>query len=120
MGKIDGGELFVRTLKQAGVKQFFTLVGGHLDSILQASINNEMPVLDNRHEAAAGHAAEGYARSTGELGVALVTAGPGFANMVTSVVNAWLDAVPVLFVAGGPPLRDAETNPLQGDFDQVA
>jgi acetolactate synthase-1/2/3 large subunit len=50
----------------------------------------------------------------------VITAGPGFTNALTAMVDAWLDAIPVVFVAGSPPLREVETNPLQGGFDQVA
>jgi acetolactate synthase I/II/III large subunit len=120
MTKIDGGELLVRTMLAGGVDHVFTLHGGHLDSIYQACLEHNLPFTDCRHEAAVGHAAEGHARSTGKLGIALITAGPGFANALTAIVNAWLDRIPVLFIAGAPPLRDAETNPLQGGFDQVA
>lgn len=120
MSKIDGGELLVRTMLSAGVDHVFTLHGGHLDAIYQACLDHSLAFTDCRHEAAVGHAAEGYSRSTGKLGVAVVTAGPGFTNALTAMVNAWLDCIPVLFIAGAPPLRDAETNPLQGGFDQVA
>jgi acetolactate synthase-1/2/3 large subunit len=120
MTKIDGGELLVRTMLAAGVDHVFTLHGGHLDAIYQACLDHNLPFTDCRHEAAVGHAAEGHSRATGKLGVAIVTAGPGFANAITAMVNAWLDRIPVLFIAGAPPLRDSETNPLQGGFDQVA
>ncbi len=117
---IDGGELLVRTLKKAGLTHIFTLHGVHIDPIFQACIDHRITMIDTRHEAAAGHAAEAYARSTGTTGVAVVTAGPGFTNVVTSVTNAWLDRVPVLYITGAPPLREAETNAFQGGFDQVA
>lgn len=120
MAHLDGGELLARTLVAAGVRDVFALHGGHLESFFQGCINNGIHLLDTRHEAAAGHAADGYARSTGKLGVCAVTAGPGFANVMTAVVNAQLDASPVLFLVGAPPLREAETNPLQGGFDQIA
>jgi acetolactate synthase-1/2/3 large subunit len=120
MSKIDGGELFVRTLEAAGVDTIFTLHGGHLDAIYQAARGRPLRLVDMRHEQAAGHAADGFARCTGRTGVALVTAGPGFTDSVTAIANAWLDCIPTLFVAGAAPLRDAETLPLQGGLDQVA
>ncbi len=120
MAKVDGGELFVRTLEAAGVDTIFTLHGGHLDAIFQALRERPIRLVDLRHEQAAGHAADGFARTTGRTGVAIVTAGPGFTDCVTAIANAWLDCIPVLFVAGAPPLRDAETLPLQGGIDQVA
>ncbi|WP_374575068.1 thiamine pyrophosphate-binding protein [Phenylobacterium sp.] len=120
MAMLDGGELLARTLKQAGVDEIFALHGGHLESLFQGCVNNQIRLTDTRHEAAAGHAADGYARTTGRLGVCVVTAGPGFANAVTAILNAQLDASPTLFIVGAPPLREAETNPLQGGFDQMA
>ena len=120
MATINGGALFVRVLQQAGVDTLFTLHGGHLDAILQAADAAGMRLVDTRHEQAAGHAADGWARTTGKLGVAVVTAGPGMTDCVTAIANAYLDCVPTLFVAGAAPLREAETLPLQGGLDQVA
>lgn len=120
MGTIDGGELFVRALQNAGIDTVFTLHGGHLDAIYQAARDRGLRLVDTRHEQAAGHAADGWARVTGRTGVALVTAGPGLTDCVTAIANAWLDCVPTLFVAGAAPLRDAELLPLQGGFDQLA
>lgn len=117
---IDGGELLVRALEQGGVDTIFTLHGGHLDAIFQAALNHEFRLIDTRHEQAAGHAADGWARTTGRTGVAVVTAGPGFTDCITAIANAHLDCSPVLFIAGAAPLRDAETLPLQGGLDQVA
>jgi acetolactate synthase-1/2/3 large subunit len=120
MSRIDGGTMLVRVLRQAGVDTLFTLHGGHLDAIFQAARNAGLRLIDTRHEQAAGHAADGWARTTGKPGVALVTAGPGFTDCVTAITNAFLDCVPTLFIAGAAPLRDAETLPLQGGIDQVA
>ena len=120
MARVDGGELFVRTLEAAGIDTIFTLHGGHLDAILQAARDRGLRLIDTRHEQAAGHAADGYARTTGRTGVALVTAGPGFTDVMTAMANAYLDCIPTLFVAGAAPLREAETLPLQGGIDQVA
>jgi acetolactate synthase-1/2/3 large subunit len=102
------------------VSDIFTLHGGHLDSIFQACLDHDIRLIDTRHEAAAGHAADAYARQTGGLGVAIATAGPGFTNIITAITQAYLDCVPVLFVAGAAPLRDEEVLPLQGGIDQVA
>ena len=77
-------------------------------------------LIDTRHEQSAGHAADGYARTTGKIGVAMVTAGPGVTDVVSAVTNAYLDCVPTLFIGGAAPLRDAEALPLQGGIDQVA
>jgi len=120
MAQVNGGELFIRVLESAGIDTLFTLHGGHLDAILQAAAEHDMHLVDMRHEQAAGHAADGWARTTGRVGVAIVTAGPGFTDCVTAIANAYLDCVPTLFVAGAAPLREAETLPLQGGIDQVA
>lgn len=116
----NGGELLIRTLERAGIDTIFTLHGGHLDAIFQAALDRGFRLVDTRHEQAAGHAADGWARTTGQTGVAIVTAGPGFTDCVTAVANAYLDCIPTLFIAGAAPLRDAETLPLQGGIDQVA
>lgn len=116
----DGGELLVQTLKAAGVQHAFVLHGGHLDPIFQACLDHDLQLIDTRHEAAAGHAADAYARQTGQIGVAIATAGPGFTNVLTAITQAYLDRIPVLFIAGSAPLRDAERWPLQGGVDQVA
>jgi acetolactate synthase-1/2/3 large subunit len=120
MTNISGGELVIRTLLQAGVEQVFALHGAHIETLFQSCREHEVGVLDTRHEAAAGHAAEGYARAARRLGVAMITAGPGFTNVVTSIANAYLDRTPVLYLAGSAALGDAETNTLQAGIDQVA
>ena len=120
MATVTGGELLVRTLMKAGVERIFGLHGAHLESIFQSCLDHRIPILDVRHEVAAGHAAEGYARAGRRLGVAMVTAGPGFTNVVTSIANAFLDRTPVLYLAGSASTRDAETNTLQAGIDQAA
>ena len=120
MANVSGGELVVRTLLAAGVDNIFTLYGGHLETIFQSIREHRLAFLDVRHEVAAGHAAEGYARSQRRLGVALITAGPGFTNALTSITNAWLDRTPVLYICASIPQPYAEANVVQGGFDQVA
>ena len=120
MAKIDGGEMVVRMLRQEGITTLFVLHGGHLDSLLQAAVRHDLRLVDTRHEQAAGHAADGWARTTGQTGVAVVTAGPGLTDCVTAIANAYLDGIPTLFIAGAAPLGEAETLPLQGGLDQVA
>lgn len=120
MAQVTGGELLIRTLESAGVETVFGLHGAHLETLFQACAAHGIPIVDTRHEAAAGHAAEGYARAARRLGVALVTAGPGFTNCLTSLANAYLDRTPVLYLSGAAALRDAETNTLQAGIDQAA
>ncbi len=120
MSRISGGAALAQTLHALGVTEVFALHGGHLDAFLVACPGAGVRLTDVRNEASAGHAAEAFARATGKIGVAVITAGPGFTNALTAITSAWLDASPVLFIAGAPPLREVATNPLQGGFDQVA
>jgi len=120
MGLVTGGELLVRTLERAGVTHLFGIHGAHLETIFQACRQHGLTLIDTRHEVAAGHAAEGYARALRKLGVAMGTAGPGFTNLLTSITNAYLDRTPVLYLSGSAALAQAETNTLQAGFDQVA
>ena len=120
MAKIDGGEMIVRTLENEGVSEIFTLHGGHLDSIYAACAAHGFRVIDTRHEQAAAHMADGWARTTGRPGVAMVTAGPGVTDAVTGVANAFMDSIPMILIGGRSPLLDDELLPLQGGIDQVA
>lgn len=120
MDKVTGGALLARTLQAANVREVFTLHGGHLDAFLIACRDHGIRLTDTRHEASAGHAAEAYARATGEIGVAVVTAGPGFTNAYTAIANAFLDRMPVLFIVGAPSSREGDLNALQGGIDQIA
>ncbi|MEP7215664.1 MAG: thiamine pyrophosphate-binding protein [Anaerolineaceae bacterium] len=119
MAMVGGGEMVIRALEQQGVREVFALSGGHLDPIFQACHEHGLRLIDTRHEAAAAHMADGFARTTGRPGVAIVTAGPGVANAVTGVANAWMDAVPMICIGGRSPLRDEDRLPLQ-NLDQLA
>ena len=118
MAVVDGGELLARQLVHAGVDQLFVLSGGHLDPIFVAAADHGLRITDTRHEAAATHMADGYARATGKLGVAVVTAGPGVTNGLTGVANAHADASPILVIGGRFPLRDEDRLALQS-MDQI-
>jgi acetolactate synthase-1/2/3 large subunit len=120
MTMVTGGELLVRTLAAADVRHIFGIHGAHLETIFQACRAHDIAIVDTRHEVAAGHAAEGYARSLRKLAVAMGTAGPGFTNLLTSLTNAYLDHSPVLYLSGSAALSQAETNTLQSGFDQIA
>src|SRR3989442_9468229 len=114
MARVDGGELLTRTLGRHGVREVFPLHGGHLDAAYQADSARRLRFIDTRHEQAAGHAADGWARTTGRVGVAMVTAGPGVTDVVTAVANAYLDCIPTLFIGGAPPPPAAPTRPPAG------
>ena len=77
MSRVDGGELVARTLAREGVTHLFGLGGGHINPTWWAAPRHGIRIIDVRHEAAAAHAAEGWALATGEPGVCIVTAGPG-------------------------------------------
>jgi acetolactate synthase-1/2/3 large subunit len=117
---VDGGELVARTLKEFGVEVAFGLHGGHLDSLLVGFRRNGIRLVDTRHEAVAVNAADGYARLTGRLGVAFATAASGYSNAIAGLATAYADRSPMLLLTSSPPLRDAETNALQGSIDQIA
>lgn len=111
--KIDGGEMFASMLEREGVQNIFGLHGGHIDPIFQACRDHGIRIIDTRHEQAAGHMADAWARTTGRPSVAVVTAGPGVTDIVTAVANAHIDSVPMLVVGGRYALADDEMMPLQ-------
>ena len=92
----------------------FGLQGGHIQPIWDRLAANGVSIVDVRHEGAAVHMAAAHALLTGELGVALVTSGPGVTNCVTSIANADLERAPVLVIGGCPPARQDHMGPLQG------
>src|SRR5919206_1844424 len=81
---MHGGRLVARVLKNEGVSHLFTLCGGHIASIYDGCIDEGIRIIDTRHEQAAAHAADAYARLTRGIGVAAVTAGPGVTDAVTA------------------------------------
>ena len=88
-GVISGGHLVARALKNEGVDTIFTLCGGHIIDIYDGCVDEGIRIVDVRHEQVAAHAADGYARQTGKLGVVVTTAGPGCTNAVTGVATAF-------------------------------
>jgi thiamine pyrophosphate-dependent acetolactate synthase large subunit-like protein len=116
---LNGGELAAWALREAGVEVVFALHGGHLDSFLTGCRRFGVELVDCRHEAAAVNAADGYARSTGRVGVAAVTAGPGLFNAVAGISNAAADAIGVVVITSSPPLGESETGEMQGRLDQL-
>lgn len=113
-----GGQLVAHALKREGVSRLFTLCGGHILPILDGCLDEDIQVLDGRHEEAVAHMAEAWSRITGEVGVISVTAGPGMTNAVTGVANAYENGVPMLILGGRSSLEDNEIGSLQ-DIDQM-
>ena len=118
MALVDGGDLVIRAIKQEGVDTIFTLSGGHVQAIYDAAIDENVRVIDTRHEQVAGHAAEGWSRATRRCGVAVVTAGPGVTDCVTAIANAWHNKSPMLVIGGRSPLARFEMGALQ-DMDHT-
>ena len=102
--KLTGAEIFLESLKREGVKTLFGLPGGVVLKIFDIlHQQKDIEVILTRHEQGAGHMAEGYAKATGKVGVALVTSGPGMTNIVTPLVDAYMDSVPIVVFTGQVP-----------------
>ncbi len=102
--KIKGSELFVKALIEEGVDTLFAYPGGQAMDLFDALYGeDEIDVILPRHEQALIHAADGYARSTGKVGVCLVTSGPGATNLVTGIATANYDSVPLVCFTGQVP-----------------
>ena len=102
--EMTGAEIFVRCLKEEGVDILFGYPGGAVLHIYDALYQQkDVSHVLVRHEQGAVHAAEGYAKSTGRVGVALVTSGPGATNAVTGIADAYMDSVPMVVFTGQVP-----------------
>src|SRR5512132_959199 len=119
MSELNGGHLVARTLKQAGVGHVFTLCGGHILPIYDGCLAEGIGIVDVRHEQAAAHAADAYARLTRNIGVAMVAPGPGVTDAVTGVANAYAARSPMLLIGGAAPLGLRGLGALQ-EMEQVA
>ncbi len=113
MAKIHGGQVIARALKAEGVDTVFTLTGGHIIPLMGGCVAEGIEVIDVRHEQAAAHAADAYARLTGKLGVAIVTAGPGVTDALTGVANAYYANSPTLLLGGRHLAREDLKGGLQ-------
>jgi acetolactate synthase-1/2/3 large subunit len=113
-----GGHLLAAALTAEGVQDLFTLSGGHLAPVYDGCLAEGIRIVDFRHEQAAVHAADGWARVTGAPGVAAVTAGPGVTGSVTAIANAFQADSPVLVIGGKSPLAELGMGSFQ-EMDQV-
>jgi acetolactate synthase-1/2/3 large subunit len=118
MALVHGGRLVAQALKRHGITHIFTLCGGHIQAIYDGCLDEDIRVVDVRHEQTAGHAADGYARVTGRPGVCAVTAGPGVTDVVTAVANAQRAGVPIVVIGGAGPKLLQDMGSLQ-DMDAV-
>lgn len=102
--EITGAELFVKAIKEEHVTTLFAYPGGQAMDLFEALYGEkEIEVIVPRHEQGLVHAADGYARSTGKVGVCLVTSGPGATNLVTGIATANYDSVPLVCFTGQVP-----------------
>jgi acetolactate synthase-1/2/3 large subunit len=113
-----GADLVVRALAEAGARTVFTLSGNQIMSIFDACIDHDLRLVHVRHEAAAVFMAEAWAQLTGEIGVALVTAGPGFANALSPLLAARASETPVLLLSGDSPCAQDGQGAFQ-ELDQM-
>src|SRR4029079_16864086 len=114
---VEAAELIVSYLERLGVAALFGVPGGAIEPLYNALARSERrggprPVVA-RHEAGAAFMADGYARETGKIGVAIATSGPGATNLITGVATAYANNVPMLVITGQPPLRNFGRGALQ-------
>ena len=103
MTDIRGADALMRSLVAGGVCNVFTLSGNHIMPLFDAALDAGVRLLHTRHEAAAVHMADAWARITGEIGIALVTGGPGHANAVSALYTALMAESPVVLISGHAP-----------------
>ena len=108
-----GCDLLVRSLAAAGVRKIFTLSGNHIMPIFDAVIGSGIELVHTRHEASAVHMADAWSRITGEVGIALVTGGPGHANAVSALYTAQMAEAPVVLLSGHAPNDQAGRGAFQ-------
>src|SRR5437870_3884939 len=117
-GQRHVGHAIAEVIKSEGIPNLFTLSGGHIAPIYDGCVAEGIRIVDFRHEQAAGHAADGWARVTLRPGVAAVTAGPGVTDAVTGIANALYANSPMLLLSGKNPIVEFEMGSLQ-EMDQV-
>ena len=115
MSASRGADLLARSLRQAGVTRIFTLSGNHVMPVFDAALSAGIDLIHVRHEAAAVHMADAWARLTGNPGIALVTGGPGHANAVAALYTAQMAESPVVLLSGHAP----NGQPGRGAFQEM-
>lgn len=118
MAKINGGEMIEKVFNKEGIKYIFGIPGGHIYPMMEACDEKGIKFIGVRHEMNAAFMAEGWALTTGNVGVCTGTAGPGFTNLFTGLANADRNGVPVLCMAGKAKITEYDRNELQ-DFNQI-
>ena len=110
-----GADALIGALRVAGVPRIYTLSGNHIMPVFDAALDSGIALIHTRHEASTVHMADAHARITGEVGVALVTGGPGHANAVSALYTALMAEAPVLLLSGHAPLGQLG----QGAFQEM-
>ncbi|TFG13953.1 MAG: thiamine pyrophosphate-binding protein [Promethearchaeota archaeon] len=120
---LNGGDLVVKCLLKEGVTKIFGIVGGELlkiyDAIERWGREENIDTVMVRHEQAAGHAADAWARATGEIGVCMGTAGPGVTHLVPAIAAANADSIPMLVIGAQVARMFDDTGILQGGLNQM-
>ena len=101
--KLTGAQILMEVLKEEGVDSIFGYPGGAIIDIYDELAKTDIHHILVRHEQAAVHAADGYARAGGRVGVCLVTSGPGVTNTITGIASAYMDSVPIVILSGQVP-----------------
>ncbi len=102
--KMNGARIMLECLKKEGVDTVFGYPGGTVINIYDELFSfKEIRHILPRHEQAGTHAADGYARATGKVGVAIATSGPGATNTVTAIATAYMDSIPMVIITGQVP-----------------
>jgi len=101
--RIPGSKILMECLKREGVTTIFGYPGGAVLNIFDEMLNTDLRHILVRHEQAAVHAADGYARASGKTGVVIVTSGPGATNTVTGITTAYMDSIPIVVFTGQVP-----------------
>ena len=117
--RVEGGFALVKTLKDLGISDVFTLAGGHINPIYNACRELGIRLIDTHHEQGASMAADAYGRVTKKPGICLVTAGPGLTNVITGMSGAFLSNSPCIFISGKSGVEENDRLPLQ-EVDQEA
>lgn len=113
--KLTGADILIRTLIEQGCDTVFGYPGGQILNVYDSlyKYQNEIRHMLTAHEQGAAHAADGYARATGKVGVVMSTSGPGATNLVTGIATAYLDSIPLVAICGNVPTTQIGTDSFQ-------
>ena len=114
MEMISGAEMVIRSLQDQGIDRIYGYPGGSVLDLYDALfVQSSIEHVLVRHEQAAVHMADGYARSTGKVGTVLVTSGPGATNCITGIATAYMDSIPLVILSGQVPTQNIGEDAFQ-------